>query len=177
MFILEFIIVTLLVYLFYYLFMINKYDDDGKLKPKKEHKFIGKVIEKIKRFLFGPKDEKDEILLRGRKNKKIKEAKEDIKIPTEVEILIAKYHIDLSKINYKDLLKIVGKTCSIDIGLIFTIIDIVPVENIYIQLFIGFLLIIPIILISYAILGNYFKKKGLVVKNDKGNKKSKRNRK
>lgn len=177
MIIIEFILITSLVYLFYYIFMINKYDDDGKLKPKKEHKFLGKIIEKIKKFLFGPKDEKEEILLRGRKNKKIKEAKEDIKIPTEVEILIAKYHIDLSKINYKKLLKIVGITCSIDIGVIFTIIDIIPVENIYLQLFIGVLFIIPVILISYALLGKYFKKKGLVVKNDKGNKKSKRNRK
>lgn len=177
MFIIEFILVSLIVYLFYYLFMINKYDDDGKLKPKKEHKFLGKVINKIKNFLFGPKDEKDEVLLRGRKNKKIKEDKEDIKIPTEVEILIAKYHIDLSKINYKRLLKIVGMTCSVDIGLIFTIIDIVPIDNIYIQLLVGVLLIIPVILISYALLGKYFKKKGLVVKNDKGNKKSKRNRK
>lgn len=177
MFIIEFVIVTLIVYLFYFLFMINKYDNDGKLKPKKEHKFINKVIKKVKKFLFEPKNQKDEVLLRGRKNKKIKEDKEDIKIPTEVEILIAKYHVDLSKINYKKLLKIVGRTCAIDIGLIFTIIDIIPIENIYIQLLIGFILIIPIILISYAILGNYFKKKGLVVKNDKRNNKSKRNRK
>ena len=90
---------------------------------------------------------------------------------------MAKYHIDLSKINYKKLLKIVGLTCSLDIGIIIGIISYVPIENIYIKLLIGGVLVIPIILISYAILGNYFKKKGLVVINDKGNKKSKRNRK
>ena len=103
--------------------------------------------------------------------------KQDIKIPTEVEILIALYHLDLSKINYKKLLHIVGITCALDIGLIIGIIGYVPTDNIYIRLLVGGVLIIPIILISFAILGNYFKKKGLVVKNDKGNKKSKRNRK
>ena len=175
--ILNFSISTLVVYLFYYIFMINKYDKDGKLKKKKENKFIKKIVEKIKNFLFTTKDKKDEVLLRGRKNKKIKEVKDDIKIPTEVEILILKYHIDLSKINYKKLLKMVGLMCSIDVGLIITILSLVPTDNIYIQLLVGAILIIPTILISYAILGNYFKKKGLVVKNDKGNKKSKRNRK
>lgn len=171
--IIEFIITTLVVYLFYYIFMINKYDDEGKLKPKKEHKLFNKITEKGKKFLFGPKDEKEEVLLRGRKNKKVKEEKEDIKIPTEVEILIAKYHIDLSKINYKKLLKIVGMTCSIDIGLIFTIVNLIPIDNIYVQLIIGIILIIPVILMSYALLGKYFTKKGLVVKNDKRNTKSK----
>ncbi len=51
------------------------------------------------------------------------------------------------------------------------------VKQIIMYILVGGVLVIPIILISYAILGNYFKKKGLVVKNDKGNKKSKRNRK
>lgn len=171
----DFIISTIFVYIIYYIFMIRKYDENGKLKKKKENKSFAKITRKIKGF-FVINTEKDEILLRGRKNKKIKE-EEEFKIPTEVEILIAKYHVDLSKVNYKKLLKIVGLTCSLDIGVIIGIISYVPVENIYIKLLIGGVLIIPVILISYAILGNYFKKKGLVVKNDKGNKKSKRNRK
>lgn len=169
----EFIIVTVIVYLLYYIFMISKYDKDGKLKKKKENKLFNKFYYKIKAFLFNPKDKKEEILLRGRRNKKIKKEKEDIKIPTEVEILIAKYHIDLSKMNYKKLLKIVGLTCSIDIGLIIGILSYIPTDNIYLELLIGGVLVIPIILISYAILGKYFKKKGLVIKNEKRNKKSK----
>jgi len=173
----EFIITTSIIYLFYYIFMISKYDNDGRLKKKKENNFLNKIISKIKLFLFETKDEKDEILLRGRKNKKIKKEKEDIKIPTEVEILILKYNIDISKINYKKLLKIVGMTCSIDIGLIITIISLFHTKNIYLQLLLGGVLIVPVILISYSILGKYFKKKGLVVKNEKRNEKSKRNRK
>jgi len=173
---LDFILATIVVYLIYYIFMINKYDKDGKLKKKKERKFFGKILKKVKSFLF-INSEKDDVLLRGRKNKKIKELDEDIKIPTEVEILIAKYHLDLSKINYKKLLHIVGITCAIDVGLIIGVISYVPTENIYIKLLVGGILVIPTILISFSIVGNYFKKKGLVVTNDKGNKKSKRNRK
>ena len=164
---LEFIIVTPIVYLIYYLFMINKYDDNGKLKVKKENKFINKIIDKCKNFIFGYKDEKEEVLLRGRKNKKIKEEKDEIKFPTEVEILILKYHIDLSKVNYKKILKIIGMMCSIDIGLIIGIISYIPIDNIYIQILIGGLLMIPVILISYSIVGNYFKKRGLVIEKAK----------
>ncbi len=158
---LEFLIVTPIVYLFYYVFMINKYDDNGKLKKKKENKFLNKVIDKIKNFLFGAKNEKDEVLLRGRKNKKLKEQKEDIKFPTEVEILMVRYHVDLSKISYKKVLKIVGWMCSIDVGLILGILSYIPLENVYILILIGGVMMIPIILISYAIVGNYLKKKGL----------------
>ena len=173
----EFILTTLLVYLFYYLFMIIRYDQNGKLKKKKKNNFFTKIFEKIKVFLLGPKDEKEEILTRGRKPRRPKQEQDDIKIPTEVEILIIKYSIDLSKINYKKLLKIVGWTCSIDIGLIITIISCTPTDNIYLKLLIGGALAIPTILISYSVLGKYFKKKGLVVKNEKRNATNKRNRK
>lgn len=158
---LEFIIVTPIVYLVYYIFMISKYDNNGKLKKKKENRFINKIVTKTKNFIFGAKNEKEEVLLRGRKNKKIKEEKEDIKFPTEVEILMIRYRVDLSKINYKKLLKLVGMMCSIDIGLILGILSYLPVNNIYILILIGGVLMIPIILISYSILGRYLKKKGM----------------
>lgn len=146
--------------------MINKYDQNGKLKKKKE----SKLFNKFKSFLFS--SDKDDVLLRGRKPKKVKEVS-DIDIPTEVEILINRYHVDLSKINYKKLLKIVGLTCSIDIGLVVSIIFNLPLDNTIISILIGGLLSIPVILISYSILGKILKKKGLV-KNEKNNK---RNRK
>ena len=50
--------------------MISKYDKDGKLKKKKERKTLSNITKKIKGFLF-INSKKDEILLRGRKNKKI----------------------------------------------------------------------------------------------------------
>ena len=173
--ILEFIISTLIVYLLYYVFMISKYDKYGKLKKRHKKNLINKTVDKIKRFSF-KEEEKEKILTRGRKPRKKKEL-EDIKIPVEVEILIIKYNINISKINYKKLLKIVGLTCSIDISLIISVISLVPTDNLYISLLIGGLLVIPVLLISYSILGKYFKKKGLVVKNEKRNETNKRNRK
>lgn len=175
--IIEFLVTLLIVYLLYYLFMISKYDKNGKLKKKNKSSFFYKLYLKIKLFILPTKNEKDEILDRGRKPKKIKEEKDDIKIPTEVEILIIKYNIDLSKINYKKLLKIVGFTCSIDIATILSIVSLLPTDNIYIELLVGGVLIIPVILISYSILGKYFKKKGIVKKDEKRNASNKRNRK
>ena len=158
--ILIFFIIYILVYGFYYIFMINKYDKDGnrkkkKNKTKKKTKFLSNIKSKFV-------SEKDEILLRGINNKKKKKNKdEEESIPTEVEILLYKYNLDVSKMNYKQLLKMVGSICAFDIALIITIIFALPTNNIYIELGIGALLIIPVILISYSILGNYLKKKGM----------------
>ena len=41
---LDFAISTIVVYLIYYIFMINKYDKDGKLKKKKENKFFVNLL-------------------------------------------------------------------------------------------------------------------------------------
>ena len=72
-----------------------------------------------------------------------------------------RYKVDLSKINYKKVLKIVGLMCSIDVGLIIGILSYIPMENVYVLILIGAILMLPVILISYAIVGNYLKKKGL----------------
>ena len=157
-----FIFIYYLVYGFYYVFMINKYDKDGNRKKKKKKEKVkkeSKILKSIKGIFIS---EKDELLLRGKdKNKKKKNKNEEEKIPTEVELLLYRYNLDLSKMNYKKLLKMVGRTCAIDIALILTIIFNIPTNNIYVELLIGIALIIPIILISYSILGNYLKKKGM----------------
>ena len=71
-------------------------------------------------------------------------------------------NVDLSKINYKKLLKMVGLTCSIDIGLILAIVNLVPVKSVIIEILIGFLLVIPVIFISYSILTKILKKRGMI---------------
>ena len=138
-----FIITVVLVYLFYYIWIIRKYDENGKLKVKTRTK-KGEVIE-----LGEPK------------------------IPSEIQILIVKYRLDMSKINYRGLLKIVGFVCAIDIAFITTIISFIKSDNLYILLGIGAVLTIPTILISFGLLGRLFKKKGLIL-NDKKNNKSQR---
>ena len=146
---LEFLFTVLIVYLVYYLFMVKKYD--YSLKDEK-------VTNK-----------KDDILLRGRKSKKIKDNSTS-KIPAEIELLIIKYRLDMEKINYRGLLKLVGLVCSIDIAIIVTIVTWID-ANIYLRLFIGFILSIPTILISYTILGKFFEKKGLIRDDNERNRK------
>lgn len=147
-----FIITVIVVYLFYYVWIIRKYDKFGRLKVKKG-----------KKKLFG-------------KNKGQVNDYQEPKIPSEIQILIVKYRLDMSKINYRGLLKVVGLVCAIDIAFITTIVSFVKSDNSYVLLGIGALLVLPTILISFMLLGKYFKKKGLVL-NDETNKKHQRKRK
>lgn len=147
-----FILTTIVVYLFYYAWIIRKYDKTGKAKVKKAKRKSNK------------------------KNENVEIVYEEPKIPAEIQILIVKYRLDMSKINYRGLLKLVGFVCAIDIAFITTVVSFVKSDNPYILLGVGALLVIPTILISFALLGKLFKKKGLVL-NDKTNKKHKRNRK
>ena len=135
-----FIITVMIVYLFYYIWIIRKYDKTGKLKVKNKTK-KGEVIE-----LREPK------------------------IPPEIQILIIKYRLDMSKINYRGLLKLVGLVCAIDIAFITTVISLIKSDNMYILLGIGAIITIPTILISFALLGRLFKKKGLVLNEERNNK-------
>ena len=133
-----FIITVVLVYLFYYIWIIRKYDKNGKLKVRTKTK-KGEVIEL-----------------------------QEPKIPPEIQILIVKYRLDMSKINYRGLLKVVGFVCALDIAFITTVLSFIKSDNLYIVLGIGAILTIPTILISFALLGRLFKKKGLVL-NEKRN--------
>lgn len=136
-----FIITVLIVYLFYYIWIIRKYDKDGKLKVRTKTK-KGIVIEK-----------------------------EEPKIPSEIQILIIKYKLDMSKINYRGLLKVVGFVCALDIAFITTILSFIKSDNLYLVLGIGAIITIPVILISFSLLGRLFKKKGLVLDEKRDSKK------
>lgn len=81
------------------------------------------------------------------------------KVPTEVTLLIKKYHIDMKKVNYYYLMKSIGRINALGIGLIVFIITFFKRMNI--QLLIALLLCIPVILISYSLFGNYLVNQGL----------------
>ena len=93
--------------------------------------------------------------------------KEEPKIPIEIEILIRKHRVDVKKLNYKGLLKFVALVISIAIALVVTLVIYIPLGNLTLRMIIGALSSIPILLITYAIIGKYFKKKGLVIENDR----------
>lgn len=100
------------------------------------------------------------------KNKKNKK-KEEPKIPIEIELLIRKYRIDIKDLNYKALLKFVALAISIAIAIVVTLIIYIPVDKLVYKMIIGAVSSVPILLITYAIMGKYFKKKGLILENDK----------
>ncbi len=89
-----------------------------------------------------------------RKCKKDKRRKK----PIEVNYLIGKYNLDLDKLNYKRLLNIISAVSAFDISLVVTLISIL--DSFYLQLLIGFVLIMLLILVSYDIVGKIYKKKG-----------------
>ena len=91
------------------------------------------------------------------------------KIPVEVEYLITKYNIDLKKVNYRSFLNTISITGSIIIAI--TALIIFNIENILLQLLVAFIVIIPLILIGFKLIGEYYKKKGLIKDENKRNRK------
>ena len=81
------------------------------------------------------------------------------KMPAEIEFFVIKYKIDLNKVNYRYFLQLMGLVIAFDLGIIATIIS--YINELWLQLLVGFLLVIAIVLLSFKLLGNYFKKKGL----------------
>lgn len=79
------------------------------------------------------------------------------KVPVEVQYLLIKYQINLKKIKYKKFVNSVALLGSFDIALVGSIV--LFFDNIFFQLLIGFMLFIPIILISFKVVGNYYQKK------------------
>jgi len=135
-----FVLTTIVTYIVYYLFIIRKYDAIGKrvVKEKKNNN-------------------KKEIKGKAKKKKEIDQAK----YPAEVELFIYKYKVDLKKVNFRGMLKLLGFVCSLDIAFIVTVLSFIKTDNNLILLGVGALLVIPVILISFSLLGRYFKKKGL----------------
>lgn len=91
--------------------------------------------------------------------RKYKKGKAKKQLP-EINYLLYKYHINLKKINYKRLLNIVAFTSSLDIALLVTITFLL--DSLFIELLVVLVLAIPTIIVSYGIIGKYYKKKGLV---------------
>lgn len=100
-----------------------------------------------------------------------KDKYDEKKIPVEVQYMIKKYKLDMKLIDYKRFLKAIAWIGSLDMSI--AVIIIFNIENIFLQLLLGFIILIPLILISFHILAKYYKKKGCV----KNERKNTRNRK
>lgn len=89
-----------------------------------------------------------------RKCKKDKRRKK----PVEVQYLMVKYHLDIDKVNYKRLLNVISAVSAFDISLVALAISFI--SNFFLLLLVGFALVFASILISYAIVGKVYQKKG-----------------
>ncbi len=83
------------------------------------------------------------------------------KRPIEVNYLIKKYNIDINKINYKNLLMTVSLVSSLDISVIVTVI--LLFDNYFLEIIVAFLIVIPVIIVSYSFVGRYYVKKGMII--------------
>ena len=137
-----FIVTVVVVYLYYYLFVIRKYDEKGN-----------RIIKEKKKKDKGNKEKEIE---RPKKKKEV----DVVKYPSEVELFIYRYKIDLKKVNFRAMTKAIALVCSIDIALVVTILSYIPLGMVW-KLLIGAVIVFVVILISFSLLGKYFKKKGL----------------
>ena len=90
------------------------------------------------------------------------------KIPVELRFLIKKYHLDMSKINYRSIMNMIGLASSFVISFTATFIF-KYIKNELLMILIGGLMIIPLIFITFNFIGLYYKKKGCVTNGNKKN--------
>ena len=90
------------------------------------------------------------------------------KIPVELRFLIKKYHLDMSKINYRSIMNMIGLASSFVISFTATFIF-KYIKNELLMILIGGLMIIPLIFITFNFIGLYYRKKGCVTNGNKKN--------
>ena len=90
------------------------------------------------------------------------------KVPIELSYLIKKYRLDMKKINYKQIMNEIGLISSFDIAFTATFMF-VFVKNIYLSIILGMVVIFLLIIITFNILGNIYRKKGLMIDGNKKN--------
>lgn len=102
------------------------------------------------------------VVRRAKSKKKPKE-------PFEVTYLVGKYRLDLEKVNYKKLLRVISLVSSFDIALVVSII--VLLKNYVLEIIVGFIATLVIILISYHLVYLVYKRGGMIKDESKRNRK------
>ena len=90
------------------------------------------------------------------------------KIPVELRFLIKRYHLDMSKINYRSIMNMIGLASSFVISFTATFIF-KYIKNELLMILIGGIMIIPLIFITFNFIGLYYRKKGCVTNGNKKN--------
>lgn len=90
----------------------------------------------------------------------IKGSRRNKKIPSEAQYLIYQYKLDISKFSYYRFIRVVGIVTSFDIALVATIVA--KVDGTIWQILFGFVAVVPVIIITFMLLGKYYQKKQLL---------------
>lgn len=90
--------------------------------------------------------------------RKIKKFNKD-NIPVDLQLFIQTQNINVKKISYKKLMRIVAWMNAIDIAIVLLITNIV--NNILLKLLIAIPAVVIIILVSYRLVGSILRKKGM----------------
>ena len=93
------------------------------------------------------------------KGKKIKKVRND---PVEVKYLIFKYGLNIEKVDYNKLLRIVSLVSSFDIAIVVSMVAIIEKFGYVWQMILSIVIIIPLFLITYGLVAKYYKKKGMI---------------
>lgn len=93
----------------------------------------------------------------------IRKATRNGKHSAEVDYLIKLYKIDITKFSYYKFVRVVGIISSIDIALVALMV--MFINGFVFQLLFSILFLVPVVILSFMILGDYYKKKEL--KNNK----------
>lgn len=94
------------------------------------------------------------------KKKKNNKVKKEMKEPVEVRYLVTRYRLNLDKVDYKKLLMIISLVSSLDISIAVSVS--LLVDAYFLQLAVAFLLLVPLIFISYHFIYKYYLKKGMI---------------
>lgn len=90
------------------------------------------------------------------------------KVPVELRLLINKYRLDMSKINYRGIMNRIGIVSSFDIAFVATFVF-RYIKNEILMFLIGSVMLIPLIIITFSFIGKYYVKKGCVINGNKEN--------
>ncbi len=95
--------------------------------------------------------------LKKKKNNKVKKERKE---PVEIRYLVTRYRLNLDKVDYKKLLMIISLVSSLDISIAVSVS--LLVDAYFLQLAVAFLLLVPLIFISYHFIYKYYLKKGMI---------------
>ena len=101
------------------------------------------------------------VVSKAKRLKKKNSKKSDWEV-MEISYLEKRYHIDLDKISYPQLLQIVAITSSFDISLVISIVFLLP--NFILEIVVGLISMVLLILISYHLVYLFYKRKGMIKK-------------